>query len=211
VEYTGFVTDAVGPAPRPSSDSYAVLSSGGGAGSLAFLLASIEAFRRLRAAGESGAARLVVFAGPFLEPAEVEALASAVRDGPFELQAFTPDFPRWLAGSVFSISRAGYNTVAALLRSRVRAVLAPDPAMSDQGPRATRLATLGLVTVVEGRGPAAAAIAAAVSRALAGPRPRHALDLDGIAFTRAWVERLAARDGTAWGSTDTSASRSTRA
>lgn len=184
--YTGFVTP---PAPRPAAPPAppaAVLSCGGGAGALPFLLAATAAFERLAADGTTGAMPLVVFAGGFATRADLDGLA-AVERGPIRLRRFGPGFAAALAGSALSISRAGYNTCAALLRTPTRAVLVPDPAMSDQSYRARRFAQLGLAQIAEGDPPAVDALVAAMRAALAGPPPRHALDLDGVARTGAAI------------------------
>jgi predicted glycosyltransferase len=135
---------------------------------------------------------LFVFPGPFPDDAETRALRAATREGPVQLRAFSTDFAHWLAASALSISLAGYNTTVQLLASGVRSVVVPDPEMSDQGPRARRLAELGLATVVEPGPDPVEAIAAAVEAALARPRPRHGLDLGGVAATRAIIETLGA-------------------
>ncbi|MBX3025480.1 hypothetical protein KF840_11305 [bacterium] len=182
VAYTGFVTPPPPPLAAPPSPPAAVLSCGGGAGALPFLLAASAAFARLAADGTTAAMPLLVFAGGFATPADLARLAAVERE-PIRLRGFGPEFAAALAGSPLSISRAGYNTCAALLRARTRAVLVPDPAMSDQTYRARRFAQLGLAQVVEGDPPAVDALAAAMRAALAAPPPRHAFDLDGVAHT----------------------------
>lgn len=153
---------------------------------LGFLLAAIEAFRRLRA--RVGPMPLLVFPGP-VGAADHAALRAACVDEPCRLFGFSPDFPAWLAGSALSISRAGYNTCGQLLASGTRSILVPNPETADPAPRARRLADLGLATVVQGDPPDADAIASAIVTALACPPTRHALDLDGVAATRAMLER----------------------
>jgi predicted glycosyltransferase len=123
---------------------------------------------------------------------------------------FTSGFGPALAGSALSISRAGYNTSVEVLMTGVPAVVAPDPGMSDQAARARRLASLGLVALVEGDPPHPDDVAAAIGRALAAPRPRGRVDLNGAATTCTLLERLVAEGEGAWRSTDSSASRSTR-
>ncbi len=199
VRYTGFVTDTPVQGTRvPAREPYAVLSCGGGTRSLPFLLASIEAFRRLARTGALGAMTLQVFPGPAPSDEELAALRAATRSGPLELRSFSPDFASWLRSSALSISRAGYNTTVQLLATGKPAVVVPEPGMSDQGPRSRRLAELGLATVVEGHPPDEAAIAAAIQAALGRPRPRPpSFDLDGVAGTRALLEALGAGSG-AW-------------
>jgi predicted glycosyltransferase len=187
--YTGFVVDR--PAPPPAialpPEPYAILSCGGSTTNLEFLLAAIDAFRRLRARQASGAMRLLVFPGP-IDQAGHSALRTATGDEPYQLFGFSPDFPAWLAGSALSISRAGYNTCGQILASGTRCILVPNPDNAEQAPRARRLAELGLATVLEGDPPDADAIASAMASGLARPPARHALDLDGVAATCALLE-----------------------
>jgi predicted glycosyltransferase len=192
VRYTGFVSPPPPPAARPpGAPRHAVLSCGGGARSLPFLRAAIAAFRRLHARGALGALRLEVFAGAFATAQDEAALRAAAEGGPVALHRFTPEFPGRLAASALSISRAGYNTSALLLRTGVPAVVVPDPVMSDQVPRARRLAARGLVALVEGEPPGEDALAGAIEAALARPAPRHGFDLEGVAGTGVELERLA--------------------
>ena len=93
------------------------------------------------------------------------------------------------------MSRAGYNTAWQIVRVGTRGVLVPDPAMSDQEPRAERLAELGLATVVPGSAARADAIAAAMVEAMARPPARSRLDLGGVVGTRAIVEKIGAGGG----------------
>jgi predicted glycosyltransferase len=188
VHYTGFVREVCGAGGPEAGAPFAVLSCGGGARSLPFLLTAIEAFRRLAAVGASRGMELHVFPGPSPPEPESEALRAAARGGPIRLREFSPDFGRWLAASELSISRAGYNTTVQLLAAGTRAVVVPDPGMSDQVYRARRLAQLGLA-VDGGEGEDADALAAALEWALARPRPRpHGLGLEGVAGTRALLE-----------------------
>jgi predicted glycosyltransferase len=189
VHYTGFVQE-LGGAGGPGPDApFAVLSCGGGARSLPFLRTAIEAFRRLAAAGASRGMELHVFPGLSPPERESEALREAAHGGPIRLRAFSPDFGRWLAAAELSISRAGYNTTVQLLAAGTRAVVVPDPGMSDQVWRARRLSELGLAVAAPGDGEDADALAAALEWALARPRPRqHWFDLEGVAGTRAFLE-----------------------
>jgi predicted glycosyltransferase len=195
VEYTGFVTHPLTSGIQDSAEvsaegPYAVLSCGGGAGSFAFLRAAMEAFRRLAGGGALGSMHLIVFPSAAADASELEALETLAGDGPFRIRRFGPEFERCLHASALSISRAGYNTCAALLRSRTRAVLAPDPVMSDQEFRAKRFVELGLATVVEGSPPDVGALMSAIQTTLTSAPPRHGFAIDGVARTRALVETV---------------------
>jgi predicted glycosyltransferase len=198
--YTGFVCRRPGARPeatnrgpgaalRPSP--HAVLSAGGGAEAVPFLLAAIEAFRRLSARGDLGGLHLAVFAGLFMEPAAVEGLRRAAGPGEaVSVRPFSPEFSAWLPASRLSISRAGYNTCADLLAARVPAVLVPHPGMSDQRFRAERMAAHRLATVALGDPPPAEALEEAILRAYRAPRPSHAFALRGVEESRALLEEL---------------------
>jgi predicted glycosyltransferase len=211
VRYTGFV----GLPPRRSADAgsgepYAVLSCGGTDGRR-FLRAAVDGFRRAVADGTLGRMALRLFPDPRTAAAVGEL---GLTDDPSDdtlilVGGFTSEFGPALAGSALSISRAGYNTSVEVLMTGVAAVLAPDATMSDQGARARRLASLGLVALVEEDPPHPDDVAAAIARAIATPRPRACVDLDGAATTCALLERLVAEGEGAWRSTDSSASRST--
>ena len=198
--YTGFV-GAASPSPGGAGapGSYAVLSCGGPAAA-PFLRAAVDGFRRAAV----GDMRLLVFPDPSTAAAGGDVLGVAGDDRAC-VCGFTSEFASRLAGSALSVSRAGYNTTVDLLRAGVPAVVVPDPRMSDQAARARRLAELGIATMVEGDPPSPDAIAAAIVRALAAPRPRHGLDLEGVATTRTLLERLVAASEGAWRSTTTSA------
>lgn len=196
VKYTGFVAQPPTSVLAVSNAApYAVLSCGGGARGLAFLLTAMEAFRRLAVEGVLGSMRLVVFPAAFASGGDLETLAAAAERGPFQLRRFGPEFNQLLGPSALSISRAGYNTCAALLGARVCTVLSPDPTMPDQQFRARRLAQLGLATCVDGNPPDIAALMAAIRTALAGSPPPHGFAVDGVARTRALVETVEAWGG----------------
>ena len=192
VHYTGIVVDAPPPPSERLAGPEAVLSCGGGGWNGSFLLEAIEAFRRLSREGVLGRMRLRVYPGAFSGDGDLAALAEAALGDPIEIASFGPEFESRLQNCDLSISRAGYNTCAAILRAGVRAVLAPDPIMSDQRLRAARFEELGVAVTVAPDSQDAATIAGAIRRALAEPKPRHHLDLGGVARTRAWVEELLA-------------------
>src|SRR5262249_20604017 len=154
-------------------------SCGGGMRGLGFLRQAIEAFARLSARGALGAMRLHVFPSPYPVEGEVEALRAATNGSNCWIETFSPEFTSCLAGSALSISRAGYNTCSQILSAGARSVLAPDPEMSDQEPRARRLAQLGLATVVA-KPARVEDIEAAIETALGRPPARPELDLNGV-------------------------------
>ncbi len=189
VHYTGFVAAEAAGDPLATAAPYAVLSCGGGVRGLPFLRATLAAFAAAGAAGVLRGLRLRVFPGLFASDADLAALRAAA-SADVDLEPFSPEFARVLAGSALSISRAGYNTTVQLLQAGIPAVVVPDAGMSDQPPRARRLAARGLAVVVEGDPPDRAQLVAAIAAALTRPRAPHGLDLDGVEGTRAIVERL---------------------
>jgi len=180
--YTGFVTEPL-PAPPVSSRPWAV-ASGGGADTTEFLVSAIEAFRHAAAAGALGDMRLQVFAGLALDDDDRGVLRGAAADGPVDVHEFSSSFLGWLRGAELSINRAGYNTTAALLRARVRSVVVPGPRLSDQRPRAQRMADAGVAVMVDSSDEQdVAVLRGAIERALTMPPPVHDFDLEGVATT----------------------------
>lgn len=104
------------------------------------------------------------------------------------------DFTLCLRNCVLSVSQGGYNTVVETLQAGARAVLVPyaGGGESEQTLRARLLETRGLVQVVQEDKLTAEALAAAIDRAAAAPRPAPGtVDLDGarksVAHLREWL------------------------
>ncbi len=153
-----------------------------------------DTFGTLVASGAVPAMPLHVFAPAHATPADLAAVHASARNGVVVVHEFSGAFGAWLDGAALSISRGGYNTVAALLRSRVPAVVVPDPSVSDQRPRAAALARSGVAVVVDDGSvvPGGAALQTAILDALERGRPDVVFDLDGAAATRDLLERLVA-------------------
>jgi predicted glycosyltransferase len=100
-----------------------------------------------------------------------------------------PDFPTLLAESRLSISQAGYNTVMEVLSLGKPAVVVPFAAggESEQTFRAQRLASLGLLSLIEERHLTPQTLAAAVDAAIVRTSGRRdtspVIDLDGANTT----------------------------
>jgi predicted glycosyltransferase len=180
---TGYVSEKLGE--RPAIGGGHVVVSTGGAYLPGLVRLSLEAWRRLRTAGATGAHRLVVFLPPF---EQVEPYASPADDPSVRFEPFTPDFLTWMAAVELSISQAGYNTCANVLETRARAILVPNAAMSDQGPRARRLAERGLAHAIPSGEITADRLASTMLEALAGRRPAHNVDLGGALKTCTQIE-----------------------
>ena len=193
VRYTGFVSEQPGLASAGRDGGFVLLSTGGGAGSSELVLRCVDAWKRLHAAGAVGDRPLVIFCGLFWSEIDLARIRLATAVGPFELRPFGSDFVAWMAAADLSISRAGYNTCTNLLQTGCRALLLPDPRMSDQLFRAQRLAALGLTNVLAQGALDVGSLADAIAAALRRPPPRHGLDLDGVRGTRTLLESLSPR------------------
>ncbi len=191
IRYTGVVVEAVGSTAGLPRGHWAVASAGG-LDATEFLLVVAKTFGTLVSSGTVPPMPLHVFAPAHATPADLDAIRTAASPGRVVVHEFSGAFAAWLDGAALSISRAGYNTVAALLRSRVPAVVVPDPSVSDQRPRVRALARTGTAVVVDEGAvvPSAAALQTAIPRALERGRPDVAFDLDGAAATRDLLERL---------------------
>ena len=110
---------------------------------------------------------------------------------------FSASFGAWLDAAALSVSRAGYNTCAAILRSRAAAVLVPDARVSDQVPRAELLDRMGaaVALVCPAGVPSVEALAGAMADALdRRARSDASVDVavDGVAVTADLLARLVA-------------------
>jgi predicted glycosyltransferase len=190
IAYTGFVSEkrVAGAARAPGTRRAVVASAGGSDTGTEFLSAVIAAWGILERAGRIGDRALVAFCPLRSSDADISALRRLALDSSVRVEPFSCDFLPWLAEADLSISRAGYNTCANLLETRRRALLIPDPAMSDQPFRARRFDERGLAEVLDDPGPERCA--EAILRALARPEPDHDFALDGAERTRALVEAL---------------------
>jgi predicted glycosyltransferase len=189
VLYTGLVSE---PVPQGSAagaptggDRYVLASIGGGADAAGLLALCREAWQRLEPAMRSGR-DLVLCQGLRDDDGNPSATGDGIRTLPF-----SGDFLRSLARADLSVSYAGYNTCTNLLATRVRAVIVPNPRMSDQAARAEVLARLGVARVLPAGSVTAAALAGAMAGALQAPRPAHTTALDGAATTVRLLEELA--------------------
>lgn len=185
--YTGVVAEPV-PASRappglPDGSRYILASVGGGRDDGELLRRCLDAYRLLVGDRATSGLRLVLCQG--LVPAALPPLPPGAM-----VQPFSAGFVGWLAGAALSVSTAGYNTCANLLATGTRALLMPNPVMSDQSLRAELLGRLGVATVVP-RDASGNVLAAAISAALAGDRAVHHIDLHGAEQTGHVIEALA--------------------
>lgn len=179
IRYTGYVAPPP-PAGRPAGTAGAVVvSTGGGAVGQRLLETALAA----RPLSRLAAAPWRLLAGEALGAAAFARLRARAPAG-VTVERARPDFPALLAAAALSISQAGYNTVADLLRARVPTVLVPfaEARETEQTVRAQALAARGLARVVAPEALSPARLAATVDAAFAaGPPAESGVRLDGAA------------------------------
>jgi predicted glycosyltransferase len=176
LRYTGYVVPPFDGPRGPGAPGYGevIVSTGSGAVGPPLLQAVIDARRLTSLADRTW--RLIT--GPNF-PRDAEAALAANAPKGVVVERFRDDFLALLANCVLSISRAGYNTVMDLIRTRARAVVIPfdEDEETEQALRARLLAERGILHVVPAAALTPARIAQAVEAALAGPPPA-ALGID---------------------------------
>jgi predicted glycosyltransferase/Ser/Thr protein kinase RdoA (MazF antagonist) len=179
VLHTGFVTAAPPTRSRERHGERIVVSAGGGRVGESLLRAAIGAQRRLWA--DLGVPMRLI-AGPFLpEDAWRRVRAEAGGVPGVELRRSVADLSAELRAAAVSISQCGYNTALELLQARAPALVVPylAPGEDEQLRRATRLAALGAVRMLDPRALDDRLLAEQVAE-LHGSVPRVSeLDLDG--------------------------------
>ena len=181
VRYTGIVApEPPGKLSGPGAD--VVVSAGGGAvGDLLFKTA-------IEARGLSGAreASWCFITGPNLDEGTAAMLRECAGSGVM-VEAFRSDFVALLAQARLSISQAGYNTSADILRAGCRSILVPSAYQgeTEQTRRAHLLEARGLARVVEERDMSAVRLAGVVDELWTAPaaQDRAVPDLDGAETT----------------------------
>lgn len=188
VRYTGYMVADPAWTPPARRSGEVVVSAGGGAVGRALLDAALGARPRTGLAD----APWRLLAGANLAADDFAALAARAGPG-VTVERARPDFRELLAAAEVSVSQAGYNTVMDILQARTRAVLVPfaGHGETEQPTRARLMAARGRAEVVAERDLDAAALAAAVDRAAARPRPPAApVAMDGIRRSAAIVGAL---------------------
>ena len=199
IEYSGIVAEwpaaefhtRSGIEELTAGAPFVLASVGGGVDSQGVLPHCIRAWVGITARRALPGYRLVVCASLGTATTDLEALVAKLGLDTVIVRAFSGDFLQWLQSAALSVSCAGYNTCANLLQARSRAILIPKPEMSDQGARAQLFAERGLAALLAPAELTAETLAAEICRAVARPRPQHALRLDGAARTRELLERFA--------------------
>lgn len=181
VFYTGYVAQAPSPmAIEEMQTPNIVVSAGGGRDGYPLLKAVIETTPLLT---EAISHHVYAFAGPFMAEAlfaDLQALAAMKSN--LTLCRFTPNLTRYLLQADLSISLGGYNTTMNVLRTNVRSLILPSPSIDqadEQRQRATLLADRGIVDLLRPERLSPYALANAILRCLAQPKPTHAINLEG--------------------------------
>jgi predicted glycosyltransferase len=175
LHYTGYVVQDL-PCVDSNVGAGEVLVSAGGGAVGKQLLESAMAARPLSSLRERTWRVLAGINAGDLAGLQARASAGVI------VERFREDFTLRLRNCVLSVSQAGYNTVLETLQAGARAVVVPfaGGTESEQALRATLLAERGLLHVVEEAALTPAALAAAIDRAAARPRPQPgAIDLGG--------------------------------
>lgn len=185
ITYTGYVTDnddafAAQAAASEAGRGEVLVTAGGGAVGEPLLRAALAA-RPLTALANRV---WRVITGPNLSTAVFDELAWSAPDG-VVVERWRNDLPILLRNCAVSISQAGYNTIMDVLQAGARAVAVPfaEAGETEQLFRANRLASLGLLTVVDPRRLSAKLLAQAIDQAAAGEPPTMPFDFSGAATT----------------------------
>ena len=176
LRYTGYIAeDRLAPQTdegESPTGAEVIVSAGGGAVGRRLLETAI------RARGLTGLSRIRwrLLCGVNMPPPEFELLAEAARaegNGKITVERARADFPRLLGNCAVSISQAGYNTMTDILKACARSVVVPfaGGGETEQTVRALAFAERRLVEVVSEEELTPQALAAAVDRAVARPRP----------------------------------------
>jgi predicted glycosyltransferase len=195
LHYTGFVVEpgtGSGRDTRAGNDEV-IVSAGGGAVGRTLIETALQA-RRLTTVANRTWRVLMGINAPDADAAAIEALAGRIGDGRVAIERIRDDFTTLLRNCAVSVSQAGYNTTMEILDSGARAVLVPfaGGGETEQTLRANILAEHGRVEVVEESALTPEALAAAIDRAVRGPRPKQgSIDLGGAqrsaALLKQWI------------------------
>lgn len=209
LRYCGYVCSPIplAAAPNPAAGVRAgylnghpegkliVAMAGGGADAYGLFDTLLDAAPRLAADQPT---TIVIVTGPFMPPAQREALARRAGNGPVHVLPEVADSLSYLAGADLVVAMAGYNTTAEILRLGTPAVLVPREGPSaEQQIRARLFAERGWVHWLAPAEMTAATLADAVRTGLAarGCVPLTGPDLNGMATA---TDRLLAPVATPW-------------
>ena len=167
-----------------------IASAGGGNVALPILTAAVRAFSRLT---EKNRCHLKVFTGPFLDQSEFDRLKRYAGNN-VQVTRFARDFLSHLAAADLSLSMGGYNTTMNILASGVPALVWPFGQNREQRLRASRLASLGVLRVLENEDLDPDRLAAIMDDWMSrSTRPAVNINLNGAANTARWIEKAIKR------------------
>lgn len=177
ISYTGLVSAGVPELAGPTYD--VVVSAGGGAAGRLIMQTAIRAQSITKLAG----AKWLFLTGQHLAR-EVRDQLEAHRNPHITIQTHRTDFRALLAHAKLSISQAGYNTTADILRAKCSSVMIPfaTGGETEQTRRADRLSALGLAVSVSEQGLTAAKLARIIDQSVAPPvsaKNVHEIGLNG--------------------------------
>ena len=173
IRYTGIVSAPPGKLEGEAFD--VVVSAGGGIAGEQLLRTAIAA----KPMSPLSQARWCLITGPNLNPAVTAELKEGA-DADTRIFEHRADFRSLLARAKLSVSQAGYNTAADILRAGCHAVLVPfaSGGETEQTVRANRLAERGLAAVVAEAELTPETLAEAITRQLRSTVGELAHDID---------------------------------
>jgi len=177
IRYTGIISADIPPLTGPAHD--VIVSAGGGAAGELIMLKAMQARPLTRLAD----ANWCFITGPNLSENARKQLQEN-RTERVTIETHRPDFRALLAQAQLSISQAGYNTAADILRARCSSVLVPfsSGGETEQSRRAAKLTELGIAASISEAGLTPEGLADVINKALAGnqrARPDIKIALDG--------------------------------
>ena len=188
ITYTGIVAPDA-PNVRPATLYDAIISTGGGATDGYRVL---EAAMHAKSLSPLASGAWLALVGPFVETARMRSLTALATSTGVTLSSFVDNLPALLMEARVSISQAGSNTVADILRTGCRAVLCPYSGIrqNEQTQRAARLSEHGCAVVVDQTELSGPRLAQAVADALEMAQPSIALNLEGATGTAVALRRM---------------------
>jgi len=192
IVYTGYVTEKMNPARVASlrtglrlcqHEKLIVVSAGGGTVGYQLLATAIDAFVSL-----NFPARMQVFTGPFLEPADFENLRTSAAAG-VTVERFTDNFSSWLGAADLSVSMGGYNTTMNVVAAGTPALIFPFKQNREQEMRAERLGRLANLAVLQEQDLVPAILAEKMAYMVRQRRKNAPIRLDGAECTSRWLTK----------------------
>ena len=133
---------------------------------------------------------MVIFVGMETSEEQYREIQRACPPEWFMVHRASPEFIAWLAHADLSVSRAGYNTCADLLRTGTPSILLPSRPNRDQEPRARAFAEKGWSRVLVQEEVSVSTLAHAIIDGLRRATPSRIPALDGAARTAELIEQL---------------------